>query len=208
MQISSPCHPIKSKTLIFPASRISCMYLLHSSRLVHWTAWARLFPLVSVEKHSNGRCCFSASLIEFISSNEITSNQSQPTRFIALFQFTCMVSKMSFFFYLHSTDASSATDMNCEIKSSCSSSVCEKTNPMTVLPGSNVTLNCLIVAEGLAQGMTWNQTSERVKNTTGLPNLVLERTNLTTNSGKHSCQCTTIHFTRTCFLIVHQWYQK
>ena len=166
-----------------------------------------MFPLVSVEKHSNGRCCFSASLIEFISSNEITSNQSQPTRFIALFQFTCMVSKMSFL-YLHSTDASSATDMNCEIKSSCSSSVCEKTNPMTVLPGSNVTLNCLIVAEGLAQGMTWNQTSERVKNTTGLPNLVLERTNLTTNSGKHSCQCTTIHFTRTCFLIVHQWYQK
>ena len=146
-------------------------------------------------------------MIGFSPINEVTSNQSQPTRSVGLFQFTCMVSKMSFF-YLHSTDASSATDMHCEIKSSCFSSVCEKTNPMTVFPGSNVSLNCSIVTEGLAQGMTWNQMLERINNTTALPNLILQRSSSSTNSGKHSCQCTTIKFTSRCFLIVHPWYQK
>jgi len=67
---------------------------------------------------------------------------------------------------------------------------------MTVFPGSNVILNCSIVTEGLAQGMTWSQMLEQVKNSTGLPNFILERSNSTTNSGKHSCQCTTINFTR------------
>ena len=138
--------------------------------------------------------------------NEITCNQSQPTG--------C---HWSLPIYLHgeqnvlplsSTDASTATDMNCEIKSSCFSSVCKQTNPMTVLPGSNVTLNCSIVTEGFAQGMNWNQMLERVKNTTGLSNLILERSASTTYSGKHSCQCTTIHFTRRCFLNVHPQYQK
>ena len=167
--------------------------------MVHWIAWARLFALVAVEKLSNGRRCFSASLIEFSSSTEVTSNQSQPTWYVGLFQFTCMLSKMSFL-YLHSTDASTVTDRNCEIKSSCLSSVCEQTNPMTVFPGSNVTLNCSIVTEGLAQGMTWNQMLEQVRpNITGLPNLILERSNLTTNSRKHPCQCTSIHFTSRCF---------
>ena len=94
------------------------------------------------------------------------------------------------FLYIHSTDASTATGMDCEIKSSCFSSVCEKINPMTVFPASNVTLNCSIGTEGLTKGMTWNQMLERVQNTTGLSNLILERWNSTTNSGKHSCQCT------------------
>ena len=111
-------------------------------------------------------------------------------------------------FISHSTDASSTTGMKCEIKSTCSSSVCQQTNPMTVFPGSNVTLNCSIVSEGLIQGMTWKQTSDRVKDNTGLPNLILERSNSTTNSGKRSCQCTTINFTRRCFFIIHPWYLK
>jgi len=37
---------------------------------------------------------------------------------------------------------------------------------------------------------------KRVKNSSGLPNVILERSNSTTNVGKQSCQCTTINFTR------------
>lgn len=116
--------------------------------------------------------------------------------------FTCMVKKCPSILYLHSTDASPATDMKCEIKSSCSSSVCEQTNPITVSPGFNVTLNCSIVTKGLVHGMTWNQMLKRVKNSSGLPNVILERSNSTTNVGKQSCQCTTINFTRRYFRFV------
>lgn len=109
--------------------------------------------------------------------------------------FTCMVKKCPSILYLHSTDASPATDMKCEIKSSCSSSVCEQTNPITVFPGFNVTLNCTIVTKGLVHGMTWNQ---MLKPNVNLPNVTLERSNSTTNVGKQLCQCTTIKFARRC----------
>ena len=102
--------------------------------------------------------------------------------------------------FLHSTDGSCATDAKCEIHSSCSLSECQYTNPMTVDPGSNITLNCSSITGGLVQGMTWNQILERVKTSTGLSNLVLEQSTPTTSSGKFSCQCTDIKFTRKCFL--------
>ncbi|KAL9967131.1 hypothetical protein ACROYT_G025303 [Oculina patagonica] len=93
-------------------------------------------------------------------------------------------------------DASSSTDMKCEIKSSCSPSVCQQTNQMTVDPGSNITLNCSIITGGLVQGMTWNRALERVKNSSGSSNLVLQHWNTTKNSDKMSCRCTNIKFAR------------
>ncbi|XP_078356349.1 uncharacterized protein LOC144641185, partial [Oculina patagonica] len=98
-------------------------------------------------------------------------------------------------FVIFHTDASSSTDMKCEIKSSCSPSVCQQTNQMTVDPGSNITLNCSIITGGLVQGMTWNRALERVKNSSGSSNLVLQQSNTTKNSDKMSCRCTNIKFT-------------
>ncbi|KAL9967134.1 hypothetical protein ACROYT_G025306 [Oculina patagonica] len=98
-------------------------------------------------------------------------------------------------------DASSATDMQCEIKSSCSQSVCQQTNQMTVDPGSNITLNCSIITGRPVQGMTWNQALERVKSSTGSSDLILQQTNTTANSGKYSCQCTAVNFTRALKII-------
>ena len=103
-------------------------------------------------------------------------------------------------FFLHSTDVSSATDMKCEIKSSCSPSVCQQTSPMTVDPGSNITLNCSTITGKLVQGMTWNQTLELIRKRTELSHLVLQRSNSTKSGGKYSCQCTSINFTRKCFM--------
>ena len=85
--------------------------------------------------------------------------------------------------------------MKCEIKSSCSPSVCQQTNQMTVHPGSNITLNCSIITGELVQGMTW----ARVKNSTGLSNLVLQRSNTTKNNQNMPCRCTNIKFTRRYF---------
>lgn len=111
-------------------------------------------------------------------------------------------------FSLHLTDASFAMDTKCEIKSSCSLSGCQThTDPMTVDPGSNITLNCTIITGGLARDMTWNQTSERVKSSTGLSNLVLEQSNSTKSDGKYSCRCTIIKFASKCFLI-KPWYNS
>ena len=110
-------------------------------------------------------------------------------------------------FSLHSTDASFAMDTKCAIKSSCSLSGChltEYTDPITVNPASNITLNCTIITGKLARNMTWNQAVqalERVENSTGLSNLVLEQSNSTESGGKYSCRCTTIKLARKCFLI-------
>ncbi|KAJ7386665.1 hypothetical protein OS493_006670 [Desmophyllum pertusum] len=89
-------------------------------------------------------------------------------------------------------DVSSATDMECEIRSSCfPSSGCLHNKPMIVDPGSNITLNCSIVTGGLVQGITW----EKAKNITGSSDLVLQQSN-SKNNGKFPCQCTAINFTR------------
>ena len=102
--------------------------------------------------------------------------------------------------FIHSTDVSSAADMKCEIRSSCSPSVCQQTNPMTVDPGSNITLNCSTITGELVQGMTWNQTLDRISNGTELSQLVLQQSNSTTSSGKYSCRCSIINFARKCFM--------
>ncbi|XP_078376646.1 uncharacterized protein LOC144659980 isoform X2 [Oculina patagonica] len=99
-------------------------------------------------------------------------------------------------------DASSSTDMKCEIKSSCSPSVCQQTNQMAVDPGSNITLNCSIITGELVQGMTWNQALERVKNRTGSPHLFLQRWNT-----KYSCQCTAVNFTRWPLPHIVHWHK-
>ena len=99
---------------------------------------------------------------------------------------------------LHLTDVIFATDMVCEIRSSCSSSPrCQYTKPMTVDPGSNINLNCAIITGGLVQGMTWNQAKQAVRNGTGSSDVVLQQSGLT-NNGKYSCQCTALNFTRKC----------
>ncbi|KAJ7386698.1 hypothetical protein OS493_006709 [Desmophyllum pertusum] len=94
-------------------------------------------------------------------------------------------------------DVSSATDvMKCEIRSSCfASSGCLHTKPMTVVPGSNITLNCSIVTGGLVQGITWEQAKQRVEKSTGSSDLVLQQSNSTKNSEKMPCLCTNITFT-------------
>ncbi|KAJ7386672.1 hypothetical protein OS493_006678 [Desmophyllum pertusum] len=87
------------------------------------------------------------------------------------------------------TDISSASDvMKCEIRSSCfPSSGCQDTKPMTVDPDSNIILNCSIVTGGLAQGMTWAQAKQRVENSTGSLDLVLQQYNSTKNN--ETCLC-------------------
>lgn len=110
---------------------------------------------------------------------------------------------------VYSTDASFAMNTKCEIKSSCSLSGCrlpEHSDPMTVVPGSKITLNCTIITGGLARDMTWGLALERLKNSTGLSKLVLEQSNSTKGGGKYSCRCIAIKFTRKCFLI-QPWYQ-
>ncbi|KAJ7386689.1 hypothetical protein OS493_006698 [Desmophyllum pertusum] len=93
-------------------------------------------------------------------------------------------------------DVTSATNMECEIRSSCfPSSGCLHTKPMIVDPGSNITLNCSIVTGGLVQGITWEQAKQRVQKSTGSSDLVLQQSN-STNNGNYSCQCTAINFTR------------
>ncbi|XP_078377072.1 peroxidasin homolog [Oculina patagonica] len=84
--------------------------------------------------------------------------------------------------------------MKCEIRSSCSSR-CHHTKPMTVDPGSNITLNCAIITGGLVQRMTWEQARQAVQNSTGSSDLFLQQSGLT-NSGKYSCRCTAVKFTR------------
>ncbi|KAL9969433.1 hypothetical protein ACROYT_G021650 [Oculina patagonica] len=114
------------------------------------------------------------------------------SRFSALSKFARCFIFGSILHVIFHTEASRATDMKCEINSSCSSSECQQTNPMTVDPGSNITLNCSIITGELIQGMTWNQ----VMKSTGLSNLVLQRSMSTESSGKYSCQCTVIKFIR------------
>ena len=106
-------------------------------------------------------------------------------------------------FSLYSTETSFAMDTKCAIKSSCSPSGCHVTDPITVNPASNITLNCTIITGELARNMTWNQTLKRVRNSTGtkLSNLVLQQSNSTKSDGKYSCRCTTIKLARKCFLI-------
>ena len=101
--------------------------------------------------------------------------------------------------FLHFADTSSAADMKCEIKSSCSG--CQQTNPMTVDPGSNITLNCSTTTGKLAQGMTWKQVKQEVQNSTGSTDLVLLQSNSSTNSDNMLCDCTAVYFTRMCLLV-------
>ena len=104
-------------------------------------------------------------------------------------------------FFLHLTDVSSATEMECEIRSSCfPSSVCLQTKPMTVDPGSNITLDCSIVTGGLVEGITWEQAKQRVEKSTGSSDLVLQQYN-SKNNGNYPCKCTAIHFPRKCFFV-------
>jgi len=93
-------------------------------------------------------------------------------------------------------DTSSATDMKCEIKSSCPLSGCQHTNPMIVDPDSNITRKCSIRTGMLAQGMTWKQARQAVQNGTGLSDLVLLQSNSAKDSGSVSCYCASISFTR------------
>ena len=119
--------------------------------------------------------------------------------------------RVDLLFSLYSTETSFAMDTKCAIKSSCSPLGChppEHTDPITVNPASNITLNCTIITGELVRNMTWNQTLKRVKNSTGtkLSNLVLEQSNSTKSDGKYSCRCTTIKLARKCFLI-QPWHQ-
>ena len=98
------------------------------------------------------------------------------------------------------TDASSVTDAKCEIQSSCFRSSCQHTDPMTVDPDSNITLNCSIITAGLERGMTWRLAKTKINNNTGSPDLVLLQFNSTKFSDTKSCDCTNIHFRRRCFL--------
>ncbi|XP_058958485.2 uncharacterized protein [Pocillopora verrucosa] len=91
-------------------------------------------------------------------------------------------------FLLIMQDGSSAADMKCEIKSSCSGG-CESTEPMTVDPDSNVTLNCSIT-ERLELGMTW----KRLANRTNSSELYLYHWS-SINNKNYSCVCTAILFT-------------
>ena len=92
---------------------------------------------------------------------------------------------LTFFSLVCTTGASSASDLKCEIRASCSPSRdCHYSNQMTVAPDSNVTLNCSIGNGETTLGMTWKQVKERVKADAGL---VLQEMNST-------CRCTHIHF--------------
>ncbi|CAH3124475.1 unnamed protein product [Pocillopora meandrina] len=94
----------------------------------------------------------------------------------------------SLFLFIMQADGSSTADMKCEIKSSCSGG-CESTEPMTVDPDSNVTLNCSIT-ERLELGMTW----KRLANRTNSSELYLYRWS-SINDKNYSCVCTAILFT-------------
>ena len=102
---------------------------------------------------------------------------------------------------LHSTYASSTTDMNCEIKSFCSPSGCQYNKSMTVDPGSNITRNCSISTGKLAKGMIWKQAKQEVQNSTGSSDLVLQESNSAKDSDNILCRCTAVNFARKCFLI-------
>ena len=98
-----------------------------------------------------------------------------------------------------STDASTAADMKCAFNSSCTG--CEQTDPMTVDPGSNITLNCSTSTGKLAQGMTWKQAKQEVQKTTGSSDLVLLQSNSAKDRDNVSCTCTAVYFMRKHFLI-------
>ncbi|XP_078376647.1 hemicentin-1-like isoform X1 [Oculina patagonica] len=94
------------------------------------------------------------------------------------------------------TEFLSATDTKCEIRFSCStSSRCRHTKPRTVDPDSIINLSCAIFTGGLVQGLTWEQAKQAVQNSTG-SDLVLQQSGNIGDSGKYSCQCTAIIFTR------------
>ena len=97
------------------------------------------------------------------------------------------------------TDASSATDVKCEINSSFCPPGCQYANPITVDPDSKITRNCSIITRGLELGMTWRQAKKKFQNSTGSPDLVLLQLNSTKESDTMSCDCTNIHFTCRCY---------
>ena len=92
------------------------------------------------------------------------------------------------------TDASSATDVKCAIRSPSCPPGCQYTSIITVDPDANITHNCSTTTRGLQPGMTWRQAKKIIQNSAGTPDLVLLHFNSTM-----ACDCTKIHFTRRFF---------